>query len=299
MPPAAAPEGYHEALPGRLRTRLRGRSATPRTVRPWVLAVAAGLALAVLAPIVLQQQLLRARVAPAAPAAQGPVLAQPPVTLARAQEKLAAPAAQGAAAKDDRIAGYEDKAARPQMAAPAPRRESVAPAAPAAAPPPAKARDAFAAAPHDARANESDRVAETTSAVATGGLAAAPPPATAAAAAPLEARERQKEEGAGRAPAAAARADAPSSLKKTMAADLEEARKVLESWRRFVAAHPTGRQADEGRVRFVEAAVAVSRLTGAEADRALAEHEGRAYLAGPAPQAARVRAALRRLPGAP
>ena len=37
------------------------------------------------------------------------------------------------------------------------------------------------------------------------------------------------------------------------------------------------------------------RLTGAEADRGLAEREGRAYLAGPAPQGSRVRNALRSL----
>ncbi len=131
---------------------------------------------------------------------------------------------------------------------------------------------------------------------------------------------RRKEEQVASAGAVAERMDAPSSLKKAdanrqnaaepkrvedpekafrensslPAATPEEARRAREAWRRFVALHPAGPRADEGRVRFIEAAVAAFRLTGDPADRAIAEREGRAYLAVPdAPQASRVRDALR------
>jgi hypothetical protein len=83
------------------------------------------------------------------------------------------------------------------------------------------------------------------------------------------------------------------------AAGPDQARRVREAWRRFVSLHPAGPRADEGRVRWIESAVAVFRLTGDPDDRAMAEREGRAYLSSPnAPQAARVTAALRRLDAA-
>jgi len=62
LPPAGAPDGYLETLPGRVRRRIR--ADRPASARPWVWPLAAGLALAVLAPIVLLQQ--RARYSPTA-----------------------------------------------------------------------------------------------------------------------------------------------------------------------------------------------------------------------------------------
>ncbi|HVR71343.1 MAG TPA: anti-sigma factor, partial [Vicinamibacteria bacterium] len=48
-----APEGYFDALPGRLRGRLAPRAHA--RVPPWTLALAAGLAVALLAPLALRR----------------------------------------------------------------------------------------------------------------------------------------------------------------------------------------------------------------------------------------------------
>jgi hypothetical protein len=297
LPPAGAPDGYLEALPGRVRRRIR--ADRPASAPPWVWPLAAGLALAVLAPIVLLQQ--RARYSPAADRAANETV--PPATPAM----TVAPAPPAPATAD------ELRDTRPQAAARTLRRES--------APAPEKSRDAFAAPPAAAPANESDQAAAREGGEAVGGITGGAP----AAAPPAEeeayvAAGRAKQEQVETADARGARADAPPPLKKANAprqaaaeskriedpekaflenASLpastpEEARRAREAWRRFVALHPAGPRADEGRVRFIEAAVAAFHLTGDPADRAIAEREGRAYLAAAgAPQASRVRGTLR------
>jgi hypothetical protein len=80
-----------------------------------------------------------------------------------------------------------------------------------------------------------------------------------------------------------------------------EARSLREAWRAFVAENPDHAQADEARVRLVEAGVLAYRLGLRPRDREIAQRDASAYLARAAtPQAARVRAALKMLePAAP
>ena len=311
LPPAGAPDGYLEALPGRVRRRIRGdRPASARA--PWAWPLAAGLALAVLAPILLRQQRSPDSPPPDRPPVAMDLPAAPAMTAA--PESLAPAARSAATLQDERRRIDSGGAARPQASFGAPRRE----AAPAA-----KARDAFVAPPPAPHANESDRGLQRASGAVVGAIVEAPP-----AAAPPEEQDaladtgRRKEERAESGDAVAERVEASSSLKKADAprqgaepkrggADAEKAfrdnaslpastpeaaRTAREAWRRFVSHHAAGPRADEGRVRFIEASVAVFRLTGDEEDRAIAEREGRAYLAIPgAPQASRVRDALRLL----
>ena len=80
-----------------------------------------------------------------------------------------------------------------------------------------------------------------------------------------------------------------------------DARLLREAWRNFASENPGHPQADEARVRLVEAGVLAYRLGRRPQDREIALRDGRAYLERPAaPQADRVRAALKTLePAAP
>jgi len=312
-PLAPAPDGYHDALPGRVRRRIRAdRPASTRA--PWMWPLAAGLALAVLAPLVLHQQLSRERVPSSGSAVVMEAPTAPATTMAPEQSKAAAAPPRSAAAPQDERRRVDSRVSEGEgtltRLSRVPQREAV---------PQPKAHKGFAAPPSAARANEEDRAAQRAETVVAGAVPEAPP----AAAAPtgqeaLAAAGRRKEEPAESADRLAGGVDAASPLKKVdaprpsaaapkaeegfrdisslPASTPEEARRAREAWRRFVALHPAGPRADEGRVRFIEAAVAVFRLTRDEGDRAIAEREGRAYLAIPgAPQASRVRDALRRL----
>ena len=124
-----APSGYFEGLPGRLRTRLSPRA--PLRVAPWAVALAAGLAVAVVAPLVLRDSPMphpavrQASVPPPAaptpaggtPAFQAPVAEAPP-----AARLLASPAPTEAARalkkESGRIAGELQAQAPPAMPAP-------------------------------------------------------------------------------------------------------------------------------------------------------------------------------------
>lgn len=267
LPPVDAPAGYHEGLPGRLRPRLRRRGSAPRLVRPWLWAVAAGIAVAVVAPIVLRQP--PRDVPPAAPeAAAAPgdrALASPP--------QATPPAARAATLQDTAVA--RPRAAN-QAAAPAPRRDDFA------APPPA-------AAPAEKRA-ESDRAARSDGGVAGGVLAGAGAPAATAEQEAVEAPRQGKEEGVG---FARSKANA-DELKK--AAEPGPARRLRERWRRVVEAQPEGPRADDARVRMIEAGIEAYRLGGDEADRLQALRDAEAYLArADAAQAGHVREIVRRL----
>jgi len=305
LPPAGAPEGYLEALPGRVRHRITADRPASRRA-PWVWPLAAGIALAVLSPIVLRQQRPRDAGVPDLPAV---VMEQAPAPVVK--DEPAAPAPTMAAEAPRPQSTGDRVVVEPLARSRAPRREA------GAAP---KMRDAFAVPPPAAPAKEEDRARQYAN--------AAPAVAGASAAAPTEQETltaSARDEGLARsAGALSERVDAVDSLKKAdaprpaaaedkRAADddrafraaaslpvssVEEARRAREAWRRFVSLHPAGPRADEGRVRGIESAAAVFRLTRDPADRAIAEREGRAYLAVPgAPQAARVREALRLLDG--
>ena len=84
-----APPGYFDALPGRIRQRVRGRS--PRRVPVWGLAAAAALLLAVLLPKLSYQPVVPPPPPAAAPAARAP-LAPPPSRLAEPRAGAPEPA---------------------------------------------------------------------------------------------------------------------------------------------------------------------------------------------------------------
>lgn len=75
-----------------------------------------------------------------------------------------------------------------------------------------------------------------------------------------------------------------------------EARTLRESWRVFAGEHPDHPEADEARVRMVEAGALAYRLGRRPQDREIALRDARDYLERPlTPQAARVRAVLKEL----
>jgi hypothetical protein len=277
------PAGYFDALPGRVRARLSppARARVPA----WAIALAAGLVVAVIAPIALRtrpasvpETLDRVRPAAAPPAAAVPGAVSEP---AEARSAPAAPAAQtgvaptprpadaDAVARRGRTATEEKEASR--AAAPDPRRVAgfavpVVPAAPAPAGP-----AAAGARPEAARTLNQDvdaeEDAEELALVDDSGVepdAAGRPPAAVAAA-----------------PAARARPGADErfrSLSTRAARSAAEARALRDAWRAFVQEDPDGAHADLARVRALEAGAAAWRLGGAREDRALVERDAREYL---------------------
>jgi anti-sigma factor RsiW len=97
--------------------------------------------------------------------------------------------------------------------------------------------------------------------------------------------------------AAETKLGATSSLQKSVPAPTgDDARRRREAFRRMAREHPDGASADASRVGTIEEGVRAYRLDGRPEDRAIAERDGRAYLARPdALQAPRVRALLREL----
>jgi hypothetical protein len=293
-----------DALPGRVRARIRARRPAAILRAPWVWPLAAGLALAVIAPLVLREG--RSRDQPQERAAATTAVPQAGMSATPAgPPSQPAPEPARAATRDleaDREARSE-RVERPRasrqdagrrLAPPPPRAEdapspprlaeSVVPAAPAAAPAPetairddARANEAFAAAPPA----EEEARAET------------PPPARGLAAGGAAAAMRKSE---GKAAIAAGEEPAYGSAAALSLTTAVEARRAREAWRRFVAQYPGSVRADEARVRMVEASVAAFLAGGEAADRRAAERDGAAYLARTdAPQSERVQAALRRL----
>ncbi len=104
---------------------------------------------------------------------------------------------------------------------------------------------------------------------------------------------------AGRRDAEVGRSEAPApklrfrDLRAAVAGNAEDARRLREQWRAFVAQAPPANQADEGRVRIVEMGVLAWRLSNEPADQILAKRDAEAYLRrDDAAQGNRVRALL-------
>jgi predicted anti-sigma-YlaC factor YlaD len=104
---------------------------------------------------------------------------------------------------------------------------------------------------------------------------------------------------AGRRDAEVGRSEAPApkllfrDLKSQVAGNAEDARRLREEWRAFVAQAPPADRADEGRVRIVEMGVLAFQLSNEPADRILAKRDAEAYLRrDDAAQGSRVRALL-------
>jgi hypothetical protein len=301
----AEPAGYFEALPARLRGRL---APAPRTRVPaWALALAAGLAVAVLAPLALRHS----------PA--------PRPSIDEAASRPAAPLAAPSAAP------RREAAPGPAAPAPAPleRRFATPPAPPRAVPPPEGPPPPLVtrAEPQGGRATPAGEAAgqavprareEAEAAAALSGRDAASPaeaarrtpaalPPTAPAAEAVEGAEAEEEEdatplvsddsapprkaagavagaaapragGAPASPGADARLRSLSSRTMRSAAD---ARALRDAWLAFVREDPDGPHADDARLRALEAGAAAWRLGGLRDDRTQVDKDAREYLRRP------------------
>jgi hypothetical protein len=327
--PVQAPDGYFEALPARVRARVRRPARIPRPAL-WAVAAAAAVMAVVVTPVVLQRE--RSVVAPAAQAVpEGPAPTSPAASIAPAPRSFAQPADTGSGARPLRPARSEvqgrlqereeadkpaenvlskrqtntaDQALRRDAPAAAPAAPPLATVAPAAAPPPAPAPATRAAAGFEERAAApepkamADKVEAQTAVDAERARDEASADARKERARPAD---RKLAAGSGafshpddRALMTNKRYEALLARPATSAA---EARALRDAWDLFVHDFPADARADEARVRSIEAGVLAWTLGREAADLAAVRARGRAYLeAENAPQAARVRAALEALP---
>lgn len=295
----AAPEGYFDGFAARVRDRIR--KGPRRVFAPvWALAAAAGLLLAVTVPTLMRQQ--RPVLAPAAAPAPPITAAAPASPSPEAQSSLEALGYVGDKRADARRGRAANEA--PAKQAPMMKDEAVATRKPApslAAPPPAAPRAPAAAEPAplasaDRPEREVARLGETA-------------PQQAERDAFVEER-KQRQEGFASAPAEAAASGAEASrltLQKTApsaafrallerrAGTIAEARGLREAWRAFAQGAPAA-EADEARVRAIEAGREAFGLSGESADLDQLRRDAAAYLKREdARQMERVRAILRGL----
>jgi Putative zinc-finger len=326
--PVQAPDGYFEALPARVRARVRRPSRIPRPAL-WAVAAAAAVMAVVVTPVVLQRE--GSVMAPTAPVAQavpqGPVPATLAASMAPAPPSFAQPADADRGARPLSPAKSEvrgrlqereeaDKPAQNALTRQKTADQFLRRDAPAAAPivlPPATA----APAPLPASAAAASRAA----AAGFEDRAAAPEPKVQAETVEVQTAataERAAESGAdarkeGTRPAqrklaAGSGASHPDdralmtdkryeALLARPATSAAEARALRDAWDLFAHDLPADARADEARVRAIEAGVLAWTLGHDPADLSTARARGRAYLQTEnAPQAARVRAALEALP---
>jgi hypothetical protein len=315
------PEGYFEALPGRLRERARAEAPAPKrfVVPAWTWAAAAAVLVAVVAPLVLAPPSLRTpdATAPAfepgvtAPAGEESPGGARPEPLATA-ERGAEPAATDEAA-EQRVAGERDENLARPTPAPAGASLAMRGEAPAAPPGPAAVpvpQQGFAPAAGEVMRAKAEAPVELSEGVPggvsegvpggvvggiVGGLPDASPPARRAGEPVLKAAGA--EDKATR--AAVARQVADREIKKRgaeppasetaafealvtrTAGTAEDARALREAWRAFVTKHPAGPRVDEARVRVIETGLVAFRLGADPADRETALADANAYLARP------------------
>jgi hypothetical protein len=290
-----APAGYFDALPSRLRARLVPRART--RVPAWAVALAAGLAVAVLAPLALRQSptpLPPAREAASSAALPAPASPEAPRVTPPTAAAPPAPATQGGIAPQR--AGEETVRRERAAAAAGPRALRKSAAEPARADAPTAG---FATQPTEATSAEDARGAA-------GANQVAPPPAAPAAAAEAEALDPEEEEDAtplvsddsapprkaadtvaGAAPPRSAAPPAPGaqerlrSLSSRTMRSAAEARALRDAWQTFVREDPEGAHADVARLRALEAGAAAWRLGGQRDDRAQVEKDAREYLRRP------------------
>jgi hypothetical protein len=279
-----APAGYFERLPARLRARLApgGRARVPA----WAVALAAGLVVAVAAPLVMRER--PAGVAPAAappsfapatpsaPPAAEPMAQAPGPTATAAPLAPAEPQARvGGGAAGSRLARRERGTAGETKEEPARERglaSAMPPPPPHAAPPEARPdAPALAASAPAAGAAAQDAAAAEEEDEATALVSDDSAPRRQSAA---PARGALGNRGRG-AVVADERFRALSSRTTRSAA---EARSLRDAWLAFVAEAPDGPHADDARLRALEAGAAAWRLGGRPEDRAALEHDGREYL---------------------
>jgi anti-sigma factor RsiW len=308
----AAPPGYFDGFAGRLRPRLRAgrRHVAPA---PWLWAAAAGILVAVLAPLTLQS---RREASPVPEPARAPLAAPaatvPPTSVAAGADAMAeraptpAPRAaelrqrEGAASSVELPAKRRlQEQERSQGLADRNLGRADGPPPPAAPPPPAPApeqpksqaaRDAFAQPPATVvaekmevqapREADVEEKADTARSERAAGLAAGS--ANAGARPPARKATGTLDEQDG---AALRKEAAPTTV--------EEARRARDAWRRVARNRAGTPEGDEARVRAIESSLLAWRLGHDRADLEAARTEARAYLAEEAaPQKDRVRRAL-------
>jgi hypothetical protein len=254
-----------------------------------------------LVPLVLREEQARL---PAPAAVRPPVQAQPTEADRTSRFEPASPQAAPRTA-DERLAVEDRPQAPPATLAPPPTRKPVENLEVGIATGAAGARDAEAPRKDDGArlgaSEEQGALAKRSSVEAPSGFAAAPPPAAAPPAVATKPRERHAQEAETRVGKLEAELRSEvagpearfQALARRKAHSAAEARTLREEWRAF-SEKATGLEADEARVRVIEAGVLAYGLSRDAADLARLRSDGAAYLQRPeAAQAARVRALLR------
>jgi anti-sigma factor RsiW len=283
--PVDVPEGYFEALPGRVRGRLQPRRAVPPRRALWAVAAAAVLA-AVVSPFVLRQQ-----------PAPAPLARQLPAAPRGGEENVDVKAPPSTAATAPPPAAQKEAPARRALEAPrVAAQATVVPATPPPTVPPPAAPPAMAPPPIAAPSPPPSAAAKSRAAEEK-----AEDLAVARDAAPAAEPQARRDRAARRAPAGF---EAPATrlprseedyakLAARRPKDAAEARALRESWRAWANAHPEGAPGDEARVRALEAGAEAWRLGRDPRDLARLRQDAEAYLQRPdALQKDRVRALL-------
>jgi hypothetical protein len=312
--PVEAPPGYFDALPGRIRTRLRERRkprVAPAAV--WAAAAAAVVMVAVVAPRALREA--------APPALREAASPMPAATVPAATDLLSKTKTRSEAeAEVDNVGAPAFVANRERLARAVPPLRTSVPAAadakklvtrddtragaaqgkvsePPAAPAPAEAASGFSVAP----AAPAPQAAAAPS--LRGGVAAMQEQKaedTASRDAGVSGRtmaDARKEQAQGRRLRADERYEVLALRRSATAA---EARDLARAWEVFARDLPGDRHADEAKVRAVESLVVAWRMGHAPDDLERARAAARSYLdASGARQAERVRALLESLPPSP
>jgi anti-sigma factor RsiW len=317
--PAEAPEAYFDTFAARVRARIAGKPAMRRPWRmpAWTLAAAAALALAVVTPLLLREKPAPMSEAPRQPAAlpEAPARTAPLGRAAELDQAQAPPATlmtekPQLSADRSTAASKQSQAARPDKQASVGGRvqSGVAGGASggveggvAGVPETAELRDEVTSVEDAAKREPAAELgfAQTPPTDAVAAKASAPP-ATAAPQAAAKARERTATNAAPPPPAAQPSAAAASDLEGRFrgllgkkATSLAEARALREEWR-ALAEKAMGSEADEARVRTIEAGVLAYGLAHDAADLARLRSDAAGYSERPdAAQRARVRALLR------
>jgi len=254
--PAEAPEGYFEAFPARMRSRLETRKALARRVPTWTWAAAAALLLAVVTPLTLRQLRPSSGAAPSvAPAATQPAPAKAP-SMAAEESRRPEPTPTVPPA---RTTSPEKRGPVP---AAAPVAVPAAPEAPVAAPLPREAEGIFAQEP--AAPPAVGDVAREAEANREKGVRDRLHPAAARAA--VEAPDVQEQE------------DAFRRLESVRPRSAAEWRRLRDEWNAVAAVETDALRADEARVRAIVAAREAWRAGGDETDEGAFRRDAAAYL---------------------
>ena len=270
--PAEAPEGYFEAFPARVRSRLETRKALARRVPAWTWAAAAALLLAVITPLTVRQLRPSSGAAPSmAPAATRPAPAKAEsITAEESRRPEPTPTVPPARTTSPEKRGPVPAAA--PVAVPA------APEAPVTAPLPREAEDIFAQEPASpsavgdvAREAEANREKGVRDRLHPAAARAAAEPASSAlsaatAGAAVEAPDVQEQE------------DAFRQLESVRPRSAAEWRRLRDEWNAVAAVETNPLRADEARVRAIVAAREAWRAGEEETDEGAFRRDAAAYL---------------------